>query len=240
MTQHIKVEIPEGMKVEVAVPEGTKAEQVATSNVLKIRFLPVEDKYPVGSWWISNKYYKNYFPIRIDVIKERSHNGCYIQFIGPDGTTNNFWLDDEYAFQIPPKPDEDKLKSQGYRLTGEVKIPKNGEHFCGCSYPDIFCRDAAINKFSGYRWIVEKISLKGAELFASISVGKVYEINGVKLINCKSSDEKGEYLNIIPFVKFEKYGCIHRCAFLYGNDLGRAIGQDPNEVTEDQISYPKD
>jgi hypothetical protein len=223
MKKTIKIEVPKGATPKM-VPIG--------DDGWAVEFEDTKPEIEIGSWWV----FYNTFTKIVHVID--------IDSLGDPVTAERggYYKSDliKRYLPIPPKPDEDELKKQGYELTGEVREPKKGEHFV--VWESSLVKVEEINgaevdnteKYGRRRWIVCKIALKGLDLLKTLIPGDYVEINGV-----------GVFISFdVTKIRFIPEKDTGMWFTIYNNNtvdwelqFERAIGMKVSDITESHIEW---
>jgi hypothetical protein len=225
MKKSIKIEVPEG--------ETPKLVNVGDDG-WRVEFEEAKPEIEIGSWWVA----PNLIPARakngpFQVVKyDRMRS--YIEYL--DGEKDAWIMPDEKnIFPIPPKPDEDELKKEGYELTGEARVPQKGDYYVTSDNKEVACAmgENIINPtFGRRRWIVRKITKKGLDLLKTLIPGDYVAINGVGVL---VSGDDGD-IRFTPSNEAVDWMTLedddeNRC------DLERAISMNIDDITEDKIEW---
>jgi len=135
----------------------------------------------------------------------------------------------QYYAHIPPRPDEAKLLAEGKKLTGDVRVPKEGEWYvtagigAGLVYHAHHDNEPAPHICDGYRWIIERIEPEAKPSLQS-TIGALLDEHGPRAVvnglirYCfdQSSERAGEW-------------------YLLGHELKRVAGDAPVDIAWDSF-----
>jgi len=225
MKKSIRIEVPEGETPKL-VNVGDDGWRVEFEEAKK-------PEVEIGSWWIAPNLESDVKKGPFKVIGRR--DCIYMNVKYYDGKDDHWSIPSSHIFPIPPKPDEDELKKEGYELTGEARVPQKGDYFVTSGNKEVACAmgENTINPtFGRRRWIVRKITKKGLDLLKTLIPGDYVAINGVGVlvsgddgnIRLTPSNEAAEWMTLEDDDE-------NRC------DLERAIGMKIDDITEDHIQW---